>query len=112
MKTGVRKVGEVAVVTPVGDIKIGAGAEILKQVIQKQLDDGARKLVLDLGEVGYVDSSGLGEMVACLKRTAEAGGDLKLANRRKRVSDLFVLTRLETVFDSYPTVDDAVASFR
>ncbi len=112
MKTGVRKVGEVSVITPVGDIKIGAGAETLRQTVQQQLDGGARKLVLDLGEVGYVDSSGLGEMVACLKRAAEAGGDLKLANRRKRVSDLFSLTRLETVFDSYPTVEDAVAAFR
>ncbi len=111
MKTTVERRGEVSVITPVGDIKIGAGAEALRDTVQQQLDAGVRKMVLNLGEVGFVDSTGLGEMIACLKRAAEAGGDLKLANRQKRVTDLFLLTRLETVFSSYGSVDDAVQAY-
>ena len=112
MKSNIERHGDICVITPVGDIKIGAGAEALREAVQREIDAGVKKMVLNLAEVGYVDSSGLGEMIACLKRAAEAGGDLKLANRRKRVSDLFQLTRLETVFSSYDTVEEALSSYR
>jgi anti-sigma B factor antagonist len=73
--------------------------------------DGQTQIVLNLSKLNYMDSSGLGEMVACYARVRKAGGAIRLAGTTVRIKDLLAITRLVTVFDSYETEDLAIASF-
>jgi anti-sigma B factor antagonist len=107
-----RVVGEVAVIQVLGDITLGKGGDvILKDKIQSLLQQGFRKLLLDLGNVSYVDSAGLGQLVQVYATTSHLGGSLKLLNLTKRLKDLLVLTKLLTVFETYDTEESALASF-
>ena len=105
--------GEVTVVKITGDITLNQGGDVLlKDKIQSLLQQGYTKLVLDLGGVSYVDSAGLGQLVQIHATTKGKGGSLRLANVTKRLKDLLVVTKLVTVFDSYDSEADAVASFK
>jgi anti-sigma B factor antagonist len=107
-----RVVGEVAIIQVLGDITLGKGGDIiLKDKIQSLLQQGYRKLLLDMGNVSYVDSAGLGQLVQVYATTSHLGGTLKLLNLTKRLKDLLVLTKLLTVFDTYESEDAALASF-
>jgi anti-sigma B factor antagonist len=107
-----RMIGDVAVVQVLGDITLGKGGDvILKDKIQSLLQQGYRKLLLDMGSVSYVDSAGLGQLVQVYATTSHLGGSLKLLNLTKRLKDLLVLTKLLTVFDTYDSEGEAVASF-
>ena len=107
-----RVVGEVAIIQVLGDITLGKGGDvILKDKIQSLLQQGYRKLLIDLGKVSYVDSAGLGQLVQVYATTSHLGGSLKLLNLTKRLKDLLVLTKLLTVFDTYESEDAALASF-
>jgi anti-sigma B factor antagonist len=104
--------GEVTVIRITGDITLNQGGDILlKDKVQSLLQQGQRKLVLDLGNVSYVDSAGLGQLVQIHATTKSKGGALRLANVTKRLKDLLVVTKLVTVFDSYDSEADAVGSF-
>jgi anti-sigma B factor antagonist len=104
--------GEVMVIKITGDITLNQGGDVLlKDKIQSLLQQGQRKLVLDLGNVSYVDSAGLGQLVQIHATTKAKGGSLRLVNVTKRLKDLLVVTKLVTVFDSYDSEADAVASF-
>jgi anti-sigma B factor antagonist len=105
--------GEVTVIKVSGDITLNQGGDVLlKDKIQSLLQQGQTKLVLDLGGVSYVDSAGLGQLVQIHATTKGKGGALRLANVTKRLKDLLVVTKLVTVFDSYDSEADAVASFK
>lgn len=105
--------GDVTVITVNGDITLNAGGDVLlKDKIQSLLQQGQKKLVLDLGGVSYVDSAGLGQLVQIHATTKNNGGALRLANVTKRLKDLLVVTKLVTVFDSYDSQADALASFK
>jgi anti-sigma B factor antagonist len=107
-----RMVGDVAVIQVLGDITLGKGGDvILKDKIQSLLQQGYRKLLLDMGSVSYVDSAGLGQLVQVYATTSHLGGSLKLLNLTKRLKDLLVLTKLLTVFEAYDSEAAAVASF-
>ena len=107
-----RVVGDVAVIQVLGDITLGKGGDvILKDKIQSLLQQGYRKLLLDMGNVSYVDSAGLGQLVQVYATTSHLGGSLKLLNLTKRLKDLLVLTKLLTVFETYDSEDAALASF-
>ncbi|HZM62047.1 MAG TPA: STAS domain-containing protein [Vicinamibacterales bacterium] len=107
-----RMIGDVAVIQVLGDITLGKGGDvILKDKIQSLLQQGYRKLLLDMGSVSYVDSAGLGQLVQVYATTSHLGGSLKLLNLTKRLKDLLVLTKLLTVFDTYDSEGEAVASF-
>ena len=107
-----RMVGDVAVIQVLGDITLGKGGDvILKDKIQSLLQQGYRKLLLDMGSVSYVDSAGLGQLVQVYATTSHLGGSLKLLNLTKRLKDLLVLTKLLTVFESYDSEAAGVASF-
>jgi anti-sigma B factor antagonist len=107
-----RVVGEVAIMQVLGDITLGKGGDvILKDKIQSLLQQGYRKLLLDMGKVSYVDSAGLGQLVQVYATTSHLGGSLKLLNLTKRLKDLLVLTKLLTVFDTYESEEAALASF-
>jgi anti-sigma B factor antagonist len=112
MQIDERMSGEVTVIKITGDITLNQGGDVLlKDKIQSLLQQGQRKLVLDLGNVSYVDSAGLGQLVQIHATTKAKGGSLRLVNVTKRLKDLLVVTKLVTVFDSYDSEADAVASF-
>jgi anti-sigma B factor antagonist len=112
MQIAERNSGDVIVVQVTGDITLNKGGDvILKDKVQSLLQQGKRKIVLDLGGVAYVDSAGLGQLVQVYATTKNHGGSLKLLNLTKRLKDLLVVSKLLTVFDSYESESDAIASF-
>ena len=113
MQIDERVVGDVAIIQVLGDITLGKGGDvILKDKIQSLLQQGFRKLLLDMGKVSYVDSAGLGQLVQIYATTNHLGGSLKLLNLTKRLKDLLVLTKLLTVFETYDSEEAAMASFK
>jgi anti-sigma B factor antagonist len=107
-----RIAGEVAIVKVTGDITLGKGGDvILKDKINSLLQQGHRKILLDLGDVSYVDSAGLGQLVQVHATTTRQGGSLKLLNVTRRLRDLLVVTKLLVVFDAFDSEADALASF-
>jgi anti-sigma B factor antagonist len=108
-----REAGDVTVVKVVGDITLNKGGDvILKDKINSLLQQGTKKVLLDLGSVSYVDSAGLGQLEHVHTTTTHHGGQLKLLNLSKRLTDLLVVTKLATVFDSYEDEKEALASYK
>jgi anti-sigma B factor antagonist len=100
MKLDERVSGEVTVITITGEITLSAGGDVqLKDKIQSLLQQGRTKILLDMGNVSYVDSAGLGQLVQASVTASKNGGKLKLLNLTKRLNDLLVVTKLSTVFD-------------
>src|SRR5512134_3060011 len=106
-----RDVDGVAVLDLVGRLTSTEGVGKLGGRVATLVADGQTQVVLNLGQLSYMDSSGLGEMVSCYSRMRKAGGAIKLAQTTARIQDLLAITRLVTVFDSYDTEDLALASF-
>ncbi|MBI4266225.1 MAG: STAS domain-containing protein [Acidobacteria bacterium] len=107
-----RIAGNVAVVKVTGDITLNKGGDVLlKDKVQSLIQQGHKNLLIDLSEVSYVDSAGLGELVQAYATTKNRGGALKLLNVTKRLRDLLVVTKLLTVFDTFDSEADALASF-
>jgi anti-sigma B factor antagonist len=102
----------VAVFELQGRITLGAGSEALRDLIREQVNSGQKKIVLNLGGIAYMDSSGLGELVTGMKAVRQSGGDLKLLNLTKKINDILQITRLYSVFDIYKDETQALASFR
>ena len=107
----VREVGGVTIVDLSGKITMGDGSPTLREEVQKLLAEGKKKIVLNLAEVNYIDSSGLGELVSSYTSVKNSGGELKLLNLTSRVRDLLVITKLVTVFDVKDNEAAAVSSF-
>jgi anti-sigma B factor antagonist len=108
-----RIVGQVAIVKVTGDITLNKGGDILlKDKVQSLIQQGQKNILLDLSGVSYVDSAGLGELVQAYATTKNRGGALKLLSVTKRLKDLLVVTKLLTVFDTFDTEADALASFK
>ena len=108
-----RMAGDVAVIAVTGDITLNKGGDVaLRDKVRSLLQQGKTKLVVDLGNVSFVDSAGLGELVQAYATTKNKGGVLKLARTTKRLKDLLTVTKLVTVFDTYDSEADAVASFK
>jgi anti-sigma B factor antagonist len=107
-----RDAGVVTVVDIGGRITLGEGSALLRKTIRELLDDGRKKIVLNLADVNYIDSSGIGELVTAFTTVKKAGGDLKLLQLTKRVHDLLQLTKLFTVFEVYSDENTALRSFR
>ncbi|HKS40973.1 MAG TPA: STAS domain-containing protein [Blastocatellia bacterium] len=106
-----RQAGDVTILDLSGKITIGEGSVQLREAVRKLLDDGKKKILLNLGDVSYVDSSGIGELVSSYTTTGNQGGQLKLLNLTKKIQDLLMITKLLTVFQTYDNEADAVASF-
>jgi anti-sigma B factor antagonist len=111
MKATVRKIGTVSVVDLSGKITIGEGDVVLREKVGELLDGGDRQILLNLQNVKYMDSAGIGELVACYKRAKEKDGTVKLLNPSGKVHDLLQLTKLEEVFDTYLDEKEALVSF-
>ena len=112
MQLDERMAGDVVIITVTGDITLNKGGDVqLKDKVQSLLQQGRKNLLIDLSNVSYVDSAGLGELVHAYATTKNRGGALKLLNVTKRLKDLLVITRLLTVFDTHDSEAAALASF-
>ena len=110
-KLTTRQVGDVTVVDVAGRITLGEGASALRTTLRDEAASGHKKLLLNLADVSYIDSSGIGELVSAFTTVANQGGAVKLLNLTKRVQDLLQITKLYTVFDIYDDEAKAVGSF-
>jgi anti-sigma B factor antagonist len=111
MTVSERKVGGVTVVDVSGRMVSTDNPGRLKDKITSLVFQGQKQIVLNLANVNYVDSSGLGEIVACHGSALKGGAEIKIANAANKIKDLLVMTRLITVFDAHETEDAAVKSF-
>jgi anti-sigma B factor antagonist len=106
-----RAVSDVIVLDLKGRVTLGEGDELLKDKVNSLINQGRKKLVLNLAEVPYIDSAGLGEIVRTYTTVSKQGGSLKLLNLTKRITDLLSITKLLTVFETFESEADAVKSF-
>ncbi len=104
-------VNSVLVIRLNGRITMGEGSVQIREAIRESIDNGENSILLDLGNVNYIDSAGLGELVAAYTTARNRGAQLKLVNLGKKVHDLLQLTKLYTVFDIYDDEAKALASF-
>ncbi len=111
MKIVERKVADVTILDLHGKILIGEGDDALRDAVTKLVDGGTTKLLLNLEDVPYVDSAGLGEIVRCYTTVSRKDGNLKLINLTKKIKDLLSITKLLTVFETYDSEDEGVKSF-
>jgi anti-sigma B factor antagonist len=111
MKISTRKVDGVTIVDCSGRITLGEGSVTLRETVTQLLGKGEKKILLNLGDVNYIDSSGIGELVSAFTTVRKQGGDLKLLNLTKKVHDLLLITKLYTVFDVKDDEALAVKSF-
>jgi len=111
VKLNNRQVGDVTVVDVAGRITLGEGSSALREALRDLVSKDHKKILLNLGEVSYIDSSGIGELVSGFTTVTNAGGQLKLLGLNKRVKDLLQITKLYTVFDVHEDEAGAVRSF-
>ncbi len=111
MKVNSRQVNGITIVDLSGRITLGEGSVVLKDTIRDLVSKGQKRILLNLGDVTYIDSSGIGELVSAYTTVKNQGGELKLLNLTKKVHDLLQITKLYTVFDIKDDEGAAVASF-
>ncbi len=111
MEIAERSSGDVKVLDLHGKLTIGDGDELLKDKINSLVQQGHTKIVLNLGDVPYVDSAGLGQMVSSYRTVTRSGGTLRLLNLTARIREVLTITKLLTVFDTYESESEALASF-
>ena len=112
VKLTTRQVGDVTVVDAAGRITLGEGASMFRDTIRDLAAGGHKKLLLNLAEISYIDSSGIGELVSGFTTVANQGGVVKLLSLTKRVQDLLQITKLYTVFEVFDDEAKAVQSFK
>ncbi len=107
-----RQAGDVTILDLSGAVRMGEGAVSLRNAIRELADQGNTKILLNLGGVKNIDSSGIGELIANYTTISRNGGQLKLLNLTEKIQNLLVITKLLTVFDSYDNESDALNSFK
>ena len=112
MNIEVRKIGDVQVLDWKGKITLGEETMAIRNKVRDIVNSGGKKLVLNLAEVPYIDSSGVGELVSTFTTVTNAGGQLKLLNLTKKIHELLAITKLLTVFDVYDNEQKAISSFK
>ncbi len=111
VKLSTRQVGDVSVVDVAGRITLGEGSSMLRDLMREMVGKGQKKILLNLGDVSYIDSSGIGELVSGFTTVTNSGGEMKLLNLNKRVKDLLQITKLYTVFDVHEDEAGAIRAF-
>ena len=111
LKTTTRQVDGITIVDCSGRITLGEGSVVLRDAVKDLLSKGQKKILLNLGDVNYIDSSGIGELVSAYTTVKNQGGELKLLNLTKKVHDLLQITKLYTVFDVHEDEAAAIRSF-
>jgi anti-sigma B factor antagonist len=107
-----RLVGNVTILDIDGNLRIGEGSAVLHKAIRRLSEEGQNQILLNLAHVTYIDSSGLGELVAGYVAIRKNGGQIKLLHLTRRVRELMTITKLLTVFDAYETESEALDSFK
>jgi anti-sigma B factor antagonist len=106
-----RSVDDVTIIDLKGKMTLGEGDELLRDKVNSLVQQDLKKIILNLAEVPYIDSAGLGEIVRTYTTVTRQGGQMKLLNLTKRLIDLLVITRLLTVFETFDNEKDALRSF-
>lgn len=112
MKLISREQDGIVILEPRGKIMGGPDATALKESIRDYVNQDKNRVVIDLAQVDWMNSTGLGIMISCLKTVKEAGGELKLSNVTDKIKSLLTITKLVTVFDAYDSTDEAVSSLK
>jgi anti-sigma B factor antagonist len=110
MKLNSREQDGVVVLEPKGKIMGGPDATALKESIRDYVNADKKRVVIDLKEVDWMNSTGLGIMISCLKTVKESGGELRLSNVTDKIKSLLTITKLVTVFDTYDSTDEAISA--
>jgi anti-sigma B factor antagonist len=111
MKIENRVVGDVQILDCSGKITLGEGTMAIRNTVRELLKNGNKKIVLNLGDVNYIDSSGIGELVSSYTTVTNQGGQLKLLNLTKKIHELLAITKLLTVFPVFDNEQTAIGSF-
>ena len=106
-----RQIGNIVILDLIGKITIGEGSNLLRDAVNNLLESGQCEIILNFAEAGYIDSSGIGELVSGYTTITNNGGALKLLNLGKRVQDLLQITKLYTVFETFDDEAAAIRSF-
>jgi len=106
-----RSIGSVVILDLKGKVTLGEGDEVLKDKINSLILQGHKQMLLNLADVPYIDSAGLGEIVRTYTTVSRQGGQLKLVNLTKRITDLLMITKLLTVFETFDSEQEALKSF-
>lgn len=106
-----RQAGDITILDLDGKVTIGEGSVALRTAIRRLIGDGKTKILLNLGGVGYIDSSGIGELVSSFTAVNKEGGTLKLLNLTQKIQDLLAITKLLTVFDVFDSESEALSSY-
>ncbi len=107
-----RQAGDITVLDMDGRITIGEGSVALRSAVRRLLEEGKKNILLNLAGVGYIDSSGIGELVSSYTAIKNQQGQLKLLSLTEKLRDLLTITKLLTVFDAYDTEEEALKSFK
>lgn len=112
IKTSTRLIGDVVIVDTIGELRLGEGTNVLRQVVNETVEQGYKNILLNLRDVRHIDSAGVGELMSCYTSVRNRGGQLKLMNLSKNVHNLLQITKLYTIFEVEDDEPTAVASFR
>lgn len=111
MKIETRTVGDVQILDCSGKITLGEGTMAIRNTVREALKNGSKKIILNLADVNYIDSSGIGELVSSYTTVTNQGGQLKLLNLTKKIHELLAITKLLTVFHVFDSEQAALSSF-
>ncbi len=106
-----RRVGDIAIVDLNGKVTLGENTGILRDELRGLMSQGHKNIILNMADVSYVDSAGLGELVGAYTTATNQGGSVKLLHLQGKMKDLMQITKLHTIFSSYDDESAAVASF-
>jgi len=112
MKASIRQFEDISIVDLSGQIKLGEGSSTVRDIVKDLLGKGHKKILLNLADINYIDSSGIGELVAAYTSVRSQGGEMKLLKLTRKVQDLLTITKLITVFDVKDDEAAAIAAFR
>lgn len=112
MRIQERVVEDITVLTPKGKLMGGKETNVVQEHVQSLIDGGARELVMDLSKVKWLNSQGVGMLMSCLTKIRNAGGNLVVAGATEKVENVFMVTKLIQIFDTFDSVEEAVCSFK
>lgn len=107
-----RQAGDVTILDMTGSVRIGEGSIAMRDAVRRLASDGKKNVLLNLSGVSYMDSTGVGELIANYTTLRREGGQLKLLNLTEKIQNLLVITKLLTVFDTYDNEAEALSSFK
>ena len=112
IKTSTRLISNVLIVDTIGELRLGEGTDVVRNIVRDMLGQGYKHILLNLRDVRHIDSAGVGELMSCYTSVRNQGGQLKLMNLNKHVHNLLQITKLYTIFEVVEDEDSAVSSFQ